>query len=255
MSKARYLLSLVMLMPFAVLAFGNDTVTFSAEDGLLITADIHAPYNNGEAPIIVLFHQAGSSRGEYTDIVPWLNMLGYNSMTVDQRSGGVSRGIENETASRAAKENRQTGYLAALPDIKAALLYARRHYGKGGVIAWGSSYSAALVLQLAGEFPDLVDGVLAFSSGEYFVRAGKSDTWIEVSARHITDPVFITSSRNEVSEWQDIFTAIEPGNKVSFIPQTDGRHGSRALWEKYPDSDAYRDAVRSFLERFFPASR
>ena len=34
--------------------------------------------------------------------------------------------------------------------------------------------------------------------------------------------------------------AIEFGNKAVFTPATDGQHGSLILWEKYPDSDAYR---------------
>jgi len=242
----------VLFMSLTSAASGSEAVTFPSQDGLLLTADIYAPYKNNTAPMIVLFHQAGSSRGEYTEIAPWLNTLGYNCMAVDQRSGEVSRGVKNETALRAKKENRPTGYVDALPDIKAALIYARRHYGKGGVIAWGSSYSAALVLKVAGDSPELVDGVLAFSPGEYFERAGKTATWIQESAQHIKAPVFITSARNEADRWADILAAIESGDKLGFVPATDGRHGSRALWGEYPDSSAYRNAVKAFLERYFP---
>jgi len=254
MRVTHYCLFLATLLLLSTrIASGSETVTFPSEDGLLITADIHAPYKNGEAPIIVLFHQAGWSRGEYTEIAPWLNTLGYNCMAIDQRSGGNVRGVENETALRAAKQNRPTGYVEALPDIKAALAYARRHYGKDGVIAWGSSYSAALVLKVAGDHPDMVDGVLAFSPGEYFKRAGKSATWIQDSARHITVPVFITSSHNEADKWGAIFVALGSANSASFLPKSEGQHGSRALWEKYPDSADYRNAVKTFLEQHLPA--
>ena len=256
MNNARYFLAFVLLLaPLVTMASGSETVTFESEDGLLMTADIYAPYKNGEAPVIVLFHQAGWSRGEYGEIAPWLNTLGYNCMAVDQRSGEIVRGVKNETARRAARENRTTGYISALPDIKAALAYARRHYGEDGVIAWGSSYSAALVLEIAGNSPALVDGVLAFSPGEYFERAGKTASWIQDSAQHITVPVFIASSRSEADEWAAIFTAIKSGNKTAFIPATEGRHGSRALWSKYPDSDAYRGAVQAFLARYFAAGK
>ena len=245
----------LLLVSFTSMASASETVTFTSEDGLLITADIHAPYKNSEVPVIVLFHQAGWSRGEYAEIAPWLNALGYNCMAVDQRSGESVRGVENETALRAVKENRPTGYIDALPDIKAALAYARRRYGNSRIIAWGSSYSAALVLQVAGDSPGLIDGVLAFSPGEYFERAGKSATWILDSARHITTPVFITSARSEADRWGAIFAALKSSDSVSFIPETDGRHGSHALWNKYPDSSVYRDAVEAFLERYFPASK
>ena len=251
----RFLSLALLLVSFASMATGSETVTFPSEDGLLISADIHAPYKNGETPIIVLFHQAGWSRGEYAEIAPWLNTLGYNCMAVDQRSGETVRGVANETALRAARGNRPTGYIDAMPDIKAALAWARRHYGKDGVIAWGSSYSAALVLKIAGDSPGLLDGVLAFSPGEYFERAGKTATWVQDAARHITVPAFITSSRSEADKWAAMFAAIESGNKAAFIPATDGRHGSRALWGKYPDSDAYRNAVQAFLERYFPVSK
>ena len=256
MRHTRYVVFLaVLFLSVTSLASGSETVTFPSTDGLLITADIHAPYKNGAAPIIVLFHQAGWSRGEYAEIAPWLNSLGYNCMAVDQRSGEQVGGVDNETAQRAAGENLPTGYIDALPDIKAALAYARTNYGKDGVIAWGSSYSAALVLKVAGDHPDMVDGVLAFSPGEYFKRAGKSATWIQDSARHITVPVFITSSRNEADRWGAIYVALGAGNSVSFLPATDGRHGSRALWERYPDSSAYRNAVAAFLKQYLPAGK
>ena len=248
----RFLSLVLILASCASTVSAGKMVTFPSEDGLLITVDIHAPYQNSKAPMIVLFHQAGSSRGEYAEIAPWLNGLGYNCMAVDQRSGESIRGVENETARRAGKENRPTGYIDALPDMNAALTYARRHYGNNGVIAWGSSYSAALVLKIAGDSPALVDGVLAFSPGEYFKRAGKSASWIQTSAQHIKIPVFIASSRKEADTWAAIFAAIESADKVSFIPETEGRHGSRALWGKYPDSDAYRQAVQAFLQRYFP---
>ncbi|HHJ17633.1 MAG TPA: alpha/beta hydrolase [Gammaproteobacteria bacterium] len=243
-----------LLLPFTGKLSAGELVTFPSEDGLLITADVHAPHKNSAAPIIVLFHQAGSSRGEYAEIAPWLNTLGYNCIAVDQRSGGSMNGIQNETAIRAENENRPTGYISALPDIKAALVYARRHYGKRGVIAWGSSYSAALVLKVAGDSPALVDGVLAFSPGEYFERAGKSATWIQDSANNIKVPVFITSARNEADQWSGIFSAVASSRKVAFIPETAGRHGSRALWRKYPDSQIYRDEAKNFLQRHFPAA-
>ena len=63
MNNPRYFLVFILLLvPLAAMASGSETVTFESEDGLLMTADIYAPYKNGEAPVIVLFHQAGWSR-------------------------------------------------------------------------------------------------------------------------------------------------------------------------------------------------
>lgn len=198
----------------------------------------------------MLFHQAGSSRGEYTEIAPRLNKLGFNCIAVDLRSGEYSRGKDNETAIRAGDKGLATSYADALPDLIAALDYAREKYSNSKIIAWGSSYSAALVLKVAGDHPELVDGVIAFSPGEYFAHLGKSKTWIRDAAQNIKAPVFITSSRKEASDWSLIYQAIDITNKKSFVPKTDGKHGSKALWDKYADSEAYWDAVTRFLNNF-----
>ena len=47
------------------------------------------------APVLVLFHQAGWSRGEYREIAPKLNELGYICLAIDQRSGKGVNGVAN----------------------------------------------------------------------------------------------------------------------------------------------------------------
>jgi len=230
-------------------------ITFPSEDGLEITADLYMVHPSKATAFIVLFHQAGWSRGEYREIAPKLNAMGYNCMAVDQRSGGGVNDIANQTAKRAAEAHKGTTYLDAIPDMRSALAYARKHYASGAVIAWGSSYSAALVLKLAGDSPGLVDGALAFSPGEYFAKRGKSKHWVRDSAAAIEKPVFITSARKERRQWSAIFDAIPAAAKACYVPKTSGNHGSRALWEKYDDSSGYWRAVRAFLAANFPVKR
>ena len=74
----------------------KEKVTFESEDGVLITADHYLI--NQEYPYIVLFHQAGSSRGEFNEIAEKLMMLRYNCLAVDLRSGDNSNFVKNETA-------------------------------------------------------------------------------------------------------------------------------------------------------------
>ena len=233
-------------------ATSSQRIEFKSTDGLLITADRYTPHK-ADAPLIVLFHQAGSSRGEYSEIAPRLNRLGFNCIAVDQRSGEHSRGIDNQTAIRAGSAGLPTSYADALPDIIAALRYARKNYPHSKIIAWGSSYSASLVLKVAGDQPELVDGVIAFSPGEYFAHLGNSKTWIRDSAKNIQVPVFISSSRNETKRWADIYRVIPEKWRHSFIPETAGKHGSKALWKKYADSPAYWQAVTAFLKDYTTA--
>jgi dienelactone hydrolase len=241
-----------LLMLNSTLTWASDepTINFRSADGLLITADRYTTHNTDTAPLIVLFHQAGSSRGEYDEIAPRLNKSGFNCIAVDLRSGEYSRGKDNETAIRAGEQNLSTSYADALPDIIAALRYARKHYRNSKIIAWGSSYSAALVLKVAGDQPELLDGVVSFSPGEYFSHIGKSKTWIQQSAKNIKAPVFITSSKAETDSWTPIYDVIDESHRQRFIPETAGKHGSKALWKKYADSQAYWDAVMVFLNRF-----
>jgi len=241
---------------FLLLAFvftsvqAKETITFSSKDGLQITADTYIDKTAKNLPFIVLFHQAGWSRGEYIEIAPKLNTLGFNAMAVDLCSGKAVNGITNQTAKGARKAGKKTRYIDALPDMESALLVARKLAGENSkVIAWGSSYSSALVLQLVGDKPALADAILSFSPGEYFKKSGKSSNWIQESAHSLNIPVFITSAKSEKSRWSAIFKGIKSKKKVSFIPETNGNHGSRALWDKFDDSSEYWLAVSQFLER------
>jgi len=71
-------------------------VTFPSTDGLMLTADLYMPHPK-TAPFIVLFHQARWSRGEYREIAPKLNEMGFNCLAMDQRSGGEVNDVKNES--------------------------------------------------------------------------------------------------------------------------------------------------------------
>jgi len=249
MIKLIKLLFCFTLLAVTTISFASDnnTINFKSTDGILITADSYTPHTSNTTPLIMLFHQAGSSRGEYNDIAPRLNKLGFNCIAVDLRSGEYSRGKDNQTAILASNSGLSTNYADALPDLIAALHYAKKEYSNGKIIAWGSSYSASLVIKAAGDHPELIDAVLSFSPGEYFSHIGKSKTWIQDSAKNINIPIFITSSKNEADSWKVIYDAIPSKEKSYFIPTTKGIHGSRALWKNYNVSETYWQAVKEFL--------
>lgn len=224
--------------------FSQETIQFPSKDGLLITADLYKNANSKK--YILLFHQAGWSRGEYKEIAPWLVKMGFNCLAIDQRSGNQVNGVINYTHKRAKERGLPGKYIDAYPDIEATIAYIIKNQKPEKLLIWGSSYSSSLVLKYAGVNPKKIDGVLAFSPGEYF---GSSD-FIAKSARNIQVPVFITSAKNEEKNWRPIFNSI-PGNKKQyFLPETKGNHGARALWDEFPDSKAYRDVVQQFLKAY-----
>ncbi len=240
---------ILFLSIFAVFLYASvkTTIKFKSLDNVVITADLYISNINKKTPFIVLFHQAGWSRGEYSGIALKLNALGYNCMAVDLRSGGEIRGVENLTKKDAVKKGKSTTYIDAMQDIKASLLYAREHFAKGKLIAWGSSYSAALVIKIVGDDNKLADKVISFSPGEYFTKYNKAPDWIKQSAKKLRVPIFITSAKNEKKYWQPIYNAIN-SNKSFYLPiKTNGHHGSRSLWSRYGDNTGYWRAVKGFL--------
>ncbi len=226
----------------------EEKVTFKSTDGVTITADVHMAHPD-TVPFIILFHQAGWSRGEYLEISPTLNRLGFNCMAVDLRSGNLVNGVRNETYLDAQRKMKETKYTDTEKDLRAAVAFARETYAKGKVILWGSSYSASLVIRYAGENPESVDALLAFSPGEYFKNMGKPSDYIAQSAAKINCPVFITSARNEKNSWWNIYEAIPSESKTYFLPtETSGNHGSKALFVKFPDHKSYWEPVILFLQ-------
>ena len=204
-------------------------------------------------PMLVLYHEARSSKGEYRPITPHLRELGYNCLAVDLCTGGTCRDVKNNTARKASEKGRNTTYLDTLPDILDSLQWARTNHAHGKLIAWGSSFSAALVFVVAAEHLDLVDGVVAFSPGEYFTALGKSEGWVQDSAKKLQGPVFVAAAAGEEHDWKPIFDAVPSATKASFLPDGPGAHGSRALWDESPGHEQYWAALEAFLKQSFPA--
>ncbi|MDN4164110.1 alpha/beta hydrolase [Cytophagales bacterium LB-30] len=230
-------------------ALAYETISFKSKDGVEMTADLYMTHPD-TVPFIVLFHQAGSSRGEYLDIAPQLNQLGFNCLAVDLRSGKESNGVANKTNERARGAMKETSYLDALQDMEAALAHVRAYLAQGPVVLWGSSYSASLVFQLAATDSLGVAGVLAFSPGEYFTSLGKTSSYVQDWMEKVEVPVFITCARNEIVATQVLFDSIPTTDKTFYAPQTMGNHGAKALWRSFPDSREYWRAVKVFLQQW-----
>lgn len=195
----------------------------------LITADhvkVFATYygtGDRSKPIVLLFHQAGANGAEYATIAPKLNALGFNALAVDQRSGGRAFGRANKTVQALG---RSTGYRAALPDLQAALDWARKN-NSGKIIVCGSSYSASLVFLLAANNPGKIAGLMAFSPGEYL---GGRHTVRDAAAKLRNVAVFVSSAsdRGEIAAARAIVRAVPGKIKMQFVPKH-APHGASAL--------------------------
>ena len=243
----KYIFLLISTLSFQTAYTQNEKepITFLTEDNVTVTADMYLT-KNIDAPFIILFHQATFSRGEYLEIAPILNDLGFNCMSVDQRSGLQVNGISNQTHKDAKQKGKNTKYKDAYPDLEAAVEYVKEKYSPEKLIVWGSSYSSSLVFILAAKHKE-IDAVLAFSPGEYFKFEDKT---IAEWAKDVECPVFITSSRKEGKECSVIFKNLSNKNSIQYIPAFSGNHGSKALWKKNKGHNSYQEKVNSFLKPF-----
>jgi dienelactone hydrolase len=236
-----FLTGQVALAPVAA----ADDISLTASDGVKVHGQISraaAP----RAPVILAFHMAGSNHEEYASIVPKLNAAGFTVLAIDQRSGGSGFGSRNKTVDGLG---RSASYNEALKDLDAALAWGTVEAKGAPVLAWGSSYSAALVFVLAAKHPGSIAGVLSFSPGEYL---GEPDQ-VHTAARAIKVPVFISGS-GEVDAAKSIAAGVTSGKVTHFVPSGPGVHGSSSLREDAnpKGASAYWTAVLAFLKPFAP---
>ena len=238
-------------VPKETRAISAEPVTLIAEDGVRV-AGVHTSVEKPKA-LILLFHQAESGKDEYATIAPRLATWGYASLRIDQRTGGDLFG-GNETARGLGVPKGHVAtpaeYLAAKPDLEAALAWARDQ--KLPVILWGSSYSASLVFLLAAEHPGAVKAVMAFSPGEYF----DDNTLVARAAAKVKAPVFVTSAQDghEIDAARDILAVVPGVQKEQFVPKQGGVHGSSTLLRaKNKDgAEPAWAAVIAFLRKVAP---
>lgn len=194
-------------------------VTLKTSDGVTV----YAQHQAVTAPkgVILLFHQAESNMHEFDPIMQKLAREGYASLATDQRVGGGLFSAENKTA-QAVKG---ATYAEALPDLEAALAWAKRQYRKSKIFALGSSYSAMLLFPLAQKHPEL-SGILAFSPADY-----TGDGLAQKAAATLTVPVFATSRGDpaEQERMDAVLKAVKKAKVTRFQPTSNGLHGASSL--------------------------
>ncbi|MDZ7772836.1 MAG: alpha/beta hydrolase [Balneolaceae bacterium] len=224
-----------------------EKIQFDAGDGLTITGNLYEV--DPSAPIILLCHSGGSNKYEYADIAPKLNAKGFNALVIDQRSGGMVYGKENETFLRAEKEGFGTEFVDAQQDIEAAIDYLVNEYGRK-VTLWGSSYSAALSLYVVQQNENL-NGLILFSPGDYLADVKGS---LKGELTSIGVPFLITSTQDEAKGITDVllYGATLTESQIQYVPSFEGFHGVRALWEGQVGSEEYWEEVWRTLSIIYP---
>lgn len=223
--------------------YASTQIEFPAKDGLIISGDLYEV--DKKMPIILLTHQAGYNRMEYADIAPRLNELGYNCLVIDLRSGGDFGGKSNETNKRAIEKGLQPEMIDAQQDIAAAVSYLNKKYKKK-VIVWGSSFSSSLAL-FEGATNENINAIIGFSPGDYF---GDNAPSLSTVFSKIKKPYLVTSSKQEAEALKTLIgNSKQTKMQQQFIPNSNGFHGSRTLWEGQEGAEEYWRAITTFLNK------
>ncbi|PNY81293.1 alpha/beta hydrolase [Deinococcus koreensis] len=214
------MLSLSVLALAGAALAAPQPVTLKASDGVPVYGQHTAvPRPRG---VLLLFHQADSNLHEYDPVAARLAREGYASLAIDQRLGGGMFGAVNRTAKAAPPAD----YAQALPDLEAAVGWAKATYPKARIFALGSSYSAMLLFPLAARHPELA-GILAFSPADY-----TGDGLAIRAASTLKVPVFATSRGDpaERERMDVILRAIRTSRVTRFQPVGGGgMHGASSL--------------------------
>jgi pimeloyl-ACP methyl ester carboxylesterase len=217
------------------------TITFTSADSLVITADEYTVSN--EHPYVVLFHEQGSSRGEFQSVARRLCKMDYNCLAVDIRNGGSSGFVSNETAKRCRESRCDMGVAAIEMDMKSAIQYAFEKSDRA-VILLGSGANGSLSLKLAAE-NELVKAVVALSPGEYFLP----NLNIHDTLADLQKPVFITSSLSEFPYMETLASGMDQQYVTLFKPQLgEGGRGSAALTTENEHNSEYWLALLLFFK-------
>ena len=228
----RAVIALAALIAYPATA---DTVTTTTSDGVTLYGETWFADLDYTAPLVLLFHQGGgNARGEYPEIAAWLNDNGFRAVAWDFRSGGDRFDSRNRTVD-GIDESVPTGFCDGFPDFEAAVDYVLDSELAETVVAWGSSYSGALVFQLAAARPDEVTSVIVFSPASGGpMQDCKASHWLgDVKAATI---VFTPASEMEyahVADQKDMFAAT--GAETHVVEN--GVHGSSMLVDERTGHD------------------
>ena len=227
---ARILTITFLFALFSTNLSAQHKVSFYSDDGLKIIADLYL--KDYQLPFILLFHQGGSSRGEYSEIASRLLKLNYNCLAVDLRMGEKMNYVVNETAARARENNYPQTFYSARKDIRAAIEYIEKLNNKA-VILFGSSFSASLCLIEAAVNPN-VKAVIAFSPGEFF----RPEVIVKDSISGLKIPVFVYANSMEIEFVQQMLSGVPAQYKKIVTPsKSKGEHGAKTLFQTSDSSD------------------
>lgn len=240
MNSLKLYLAALLLSSFGLKLNAQKSLSFKSADGLTVYAKLYEAADKN-AKIMLLCHQARSSKSEYKETAAMFNKLGYTCLAIDQRSGDTT-GV-NETVIEARKTGMPTSYLDAEADILAAIDFLHSTYKKKITIV-GSSYSASMIIKIASDNSEKIEKLVAFSPGEYF----EDKNYLQNALVNLNVPLFITGGEGEEKQIIQILSGVENKNIMFLKPVKGGRHGAKTLSPGTRSSSVYWAELTKFLK-------
>lgn len=246
----KYAILILSSFTFSLVQAQNATfepkeINFQSSDDLTIYGDLYQI--NKQATTVLLFHQARSNaRAEYGEIAQRLVKEGYNVLAIDQRSGGQLYGSYNRTVANIPLN--KSKYCDVYVDLENTLEYLNTSGFTGKKIVWGSSYSAALVIKLAHNYPDQVHAVLAFSpaSGKPMEECNPNEYF-----ETLKTPLLLLRPKKamEIESVKNQYNLASEYGHQTYTAEN-GVHGSSMLVESRVKADVQKnwDVVLSFIK-------
>lgn len=188
---------------------GAEAVQLTTPDGVALAGLYYAP-STETAPGVLLLHQRGGRKENWTSLAQLLQKNGYAVMTVDFRGHGQSKGVVN--------------WIGADQDVMAAFDYlkARPEVDPNRLALIGASIGTQEAITFAAAHPDQVRGVAMLST---FV----SDE-IERAIQTYPGPILLMAAEGDKAATQVTrqLAKIVPKAEV-FILKNSDRHGTQML--------------------------
>jgi len=207
--------------------FSFSEINLKTSDNINVRGYLFDNKAGKSAATILMFHQGGGDAlGEYLPIVNPLLAKGYNILTIDQRRGGTRFGGINKTMAGLSK-GVEYSYSDAYPDLEAALKYVKTNGYTGKIIAWGSSYSAALMFKFSAEHANEIDAALSFSPAIHSIM-GESNPPPFFNKIKIPFLALRPLSEMDTQERKEQFKAMNENGIQTYVAEN-GVHGSSML--------------------------
>ncbi|GGJ54082.1 alpha/beta hydrolase [Deinococcus roseus] len=210
---------LTLVLALCCTASALESHMVDTDEGSKIHLNYYAPEGTPKAAIVLL-HSLRSNTCDYGTFPETLAAEGYAAIAVDLRIG-ASTGELCQNLTRAST----TDIFDAFIDLEVAIQWIQQKTGLKQVILSGSSTSATMVLDYAGQHPELVKGVLAYSPA-----SPDLDLTLEAIkyAPKIAAPVLMVSIEEEKGFPGQMLPLIGSTWKNLYIPKV-GIHGAVGL--------------------------